>query len=66
MVITVSGTGISSRFMYMSSYQNTKSSAVKGAPSLHFIPRRSESVMTFPSGLTSQARAMLGTILVPV
>ena len=65
-VITVSGTGISSWFRYMSWYQNTKSSAVKGAPSLHLIPRRSQSVVTFPSGLTFQSRAMLGTIRVPV
>ena len=66
MVITVRGTGISSLFRYMSWYQKTKSSAVNGAPSLHFIPRRRESVVTLPSALTSQPRAMLGTILVPV
>ena len=70
MVITVSGTGSSSLFRYTSWYQNMKSSAVKGWPSLHFIPRRSWSVVTLPSGLTSQrardVRDDLGARVVPV
>ena len=66
MVITDSGVGTRSLFWYTSWYQNTKSSAVKGWPSLHFIPRRSWSVVILPSGLTSQARAIFGTSLVPV
>src|SRR5437773_8903117 len=65
-VITGSGVGTSSLFWYTSSYQKTKSSAVNGWPSLHFMPRRRDSVVTRPSGLTSHARAMFGTIFVPV
>ncbi len=65
-VMTVSGVGTSSLFWYTSSNQNTKSSAVNGCPSLHFMPRRRRSVVTLPSRLTSHPRAMFGTIFVPV
>src|SRR5260370_23100682 len=50
----------------MSSYQNTKSSAVKGAPSDHFIPLRKNRVVRRPSALVSQPFATLGAILVPL
>ena len=43
-----------------------KSSAVKGAPSLHFMPRRRNSVVVRPSGEISKARATAGAILLPV
>src|SRR6185295_19605850 len=65
-VITGIGVGTISLFWYTSSNQKTKSSAVNGWPSLQRMPRRREIVVTRPSGLTSQARAMFGTILVPV
>src|SRR5258707_15892127 len=50
----------------MSSYQNMKSSAVKGAPSDHFMPLRRNKVVRRPSALISKPFATLGVILVPV
>ena len=57
---------IRSLFWYMSSYQNTKSSAVNGAPSDHFMPLRRKIVVRLPSADCSQPLATPGTILVPV
>jgi hypothetical protein len=39
------------------------SSAVKGSPSDHFMPRRSWTVMLLLSGVTVKARAMFGMIV---
>src|SRR5258707_477807 len=63
-----SGAGdlIRSLFWYMSPYQNMKSSAVKGAPSDHFMPLRRNNVVRRPSALVSRPFATLGAILVPV
>ncbi len=48
-------------FNRMSSYQNRKSSAVKGCPSLHFIPFLSQNVRVLASALHSYFFATLGT-----
>jgi hypothetical protein len=49
-----------------SSYQKTKSLAVKGVPSDHFMPLRREMVTLFPSSLCFHSLATQGMTLVPV
>ena len=59
------GVGVRSLFRYMSSYQNTKSSAVNGAPSDHLWPLRRTSVNVFPPSPICHAFATDGFSLVP-
>ena len=64
--ISAAGAGLMSLLPYMSWNQNTKSSAVKGEPSDHLMPRRRNRVVRRPSALTSQPLATLGRSSVPV
>src|SRR5215472_11178616 len=59
------GEGVRSLFWITSSYQNMKSSAVKGTPSDHFTPLRRCSVMVLPSSDQVQDSARLGSTVRP-
>src|SRR3954454_22577737 len=60
------GVGVRSLFWYRSSYQNKMSSAVKGWPSDHLWPLRSENVNVLLPSLASQLLATEGTCFAPV